>query len=54
MIEKLETHLKEMIRIYERYEKQGDISEYGQGKRDTYIELLDMINDYFGTNEEEA
>ena len=52
MIEKLEKHLEEMIRKYELFEKQGDISEYGQGKRDTYIELLGMINDYFGTNEE--
>lgn len=54
MIDNLEKHLKEMMRIYERYEKQGIVSEYGLGKRDTYQELLDMINDYFGTNEEEA
>ena len=50
MIKKLELHLIEMIQRYELFEKQGDISEYGQGKRDTYIEILDMINDYFGTN----
>lgn len=53
MIEKLEKHLEEMISRYELFEKRGIISEYGRGKRDTYIELLDMINDYFGTNEEE-
>lgn len=52
MIEKLEKHLEEMIRRYELFEKQGISSEYGRGKRDTYQELLDMINDYFGTNEE--
>ena len=52
MIDKLETHLKEMIRRYELLEKQGIRSEYGRGKRDTYQELLDMINDYFGTVEE--
>ena len=52
MIENLETHLKEMLHRYESFEKQGDISEYGRGKRDTYQELLDMINDYFGTNVE--
>lgn len=52
MIGELETHLKEMLRRYELFEKQGISSEYGRGKRDTYQELLDMINDYFGTNEE--
>ena len=53
MINELEKHLKEMIRRYELFEKQGIISEYGRGKRDTYQELLDMINDHFGTYEEE-
>lgn len=52
MIEKLEKHLEEMIRRYELFEKQGISSEYSLGKRDAYQELLDMINDYFGTNEE--